>query len=108
MTKQLLAISIAIAPLLFSCKSRPSEEQIAQRILYEYTCADRAKVTSLKIIDSKETNTPDGTTVVEFKVSGAVQWPNGCNDFGAVFPPGHTIPFENKSILFAKSEDGWQ
>lgn len=109
MRKELSGVSLFTIIFLFGCgSSRPSEEQIAQRILYQYTCAENAKVVSLKIIDSKETNGDDGTRVVELKVSGAVQWPNGCNDLGSVFPAGHTVPFENKTVLFAKTQDGWQ
>jgi len=108
MKKELLTASLFLMLFFVSCTSQPTDEQMAQRILYQYTCAENAKVVSLKVVDSKETTAIDGSKVVEFKVSGSVQWPNGCNDFGSSLPPGHTVPFENKTILFAKTDDGWQ
>ena len=94
--------------LVTSCKGKPSDEQISKKVLMEYTCAETAKVISLQVVNSAETKTIMGGKALEYTVSGAVQWPKGCTEFGTGVSPGYTENFVNKRIFFAKTDEGWQ
>ena len=69
MKKELLSASLFLMLFFVSCTSQPTDEQMAQRILYQYTCAENAKVVSLKVVDSKETTAIDkGFANLDIKV----------------------------------------
>lgn len=108
MKTKLLSASLFITLLFLSCKSEPSEDEISKKILMEYVCPETAKVVSLKISDSKETETIIGGKAYAYMVSGEVEWPAGCTDFGTGITAGYKEPFENKTVTLAKTEDGWQ
>lgn len=105
--KILFACTISL--LLFcSCKSKPSNSDIEKKILLEYTCAETAKVNGLQVLKSTPTTSIFGLKGVELLVSGEVEWPSGCNEFGTGLPAGYKENFENKRVVLIKSDEGWQ
>ena len=95
-------------PLFYSCKSKPSNADIEKKILLEYTCAETAKVNSLQIMKSSPTTSLLGFKGYEYLVSGEVEWPAGCTEFGTAVPSGYKEKFENKTVVLIKSDAGWQ
>lgn len=93
---------------LFGCKNKPSDKDIAKKILIEYTCAETAKVNSLEIVKSSPTTSIFGFKGYEYIVSGEVEWPTGCTEFGTALPAGYKEKFDNKRVVLIKSDDGWQ
>jgi hypothetical protein len=99
----------AIALLFFcSCKSKPSNADIEKKVLLEYTCAETAKVNALQVLKSTPTTSIFGLKGYEYLVSGEIEWPSGCTEFGTGLPPGYKENFENKRVVLIKGEDGWQ
>lgn len=90
------------------CHSKPSEEEISNKVLMEYVCNETARVTDLKIINTKETETIFGTPALQYTVSGEVEWPQGCNQFFGNLPPAYKETFQNKTVTFAKTVKGWE
>lgn len=99
---------LSIVVIFSSCKSKPSEKEIAKKLLLEYVCPDNAKVNSLKIIDTKQTQTFLGTPALEYTVSGEVEWAGGCDEAFGNLPAGYKEKFENKTVILAKTDEGWQ
>ena len=91
---------------LASCQGKPSDNDIKKKILLEYICADGAKVNNLKIISTKDAQSFAGLKGFEYQVSGEMEWTNGCREFGAMLPPGHKEPFDNKQVVLIKGDDG--
>jgi len=108
MKKSLLLISLILVVFFCSCKSKPSDKDIAKKILIEYTCAETAKVNSLEIIKSSPTTSLFGFKGYEYIVSGEVEWPTGCTEFGTSLPSGYKEKFDNKRVVLIKGEEGWQ
>lgn len=107
MPKQVF-LSICIATLLCSCSNKPSEKEIANKILLEYVCMETAKVNDLKIIKTEETQTILGNPAYRYTVTGEVQWPQGCKEFGTGIQPGAIEKFE-KTVTLGKNDNGdWQ
>ncbi|MBS1563302.1 MAG: hypothetical protein JST39_02885 [Bacteroidetes bacterium] len=104
--KHIFRCSIVLfSVVLQSCSGKPSEKEIVKKMLMEYTCAEQAKVNNLKIISTEETTNMMGGKAWRYKVTGEVQWPEGCADFGSRLQPGYTQPFE-KTVYLSKGEDG--
>jgi len=82
--------------------------QILKKKLLEYTCAETAKVNSLQIMKSAPTTSLPGFKGYEYLVSGEVEWPTGCTEFGTAVPSGYKEKFENKTVALIKSNAGWQ
>lgn len=93
---------------LYSCKRKPTNDDISKKILLEYVCADNAKIDGLKIINEKETQSLFGLPAVQFTVSGFIEWANGCDEAFGALPPGYKEPFNNKLVTLVKSDKGWQ
>ena len=91
-----------------SCKSKPSQEDISKKILLEYVCPENAKVNDLKIIDKKETQSIFGLPALQYTVSGAVEWTNGCDEAFGNLPAGYKETFDRKTVILVKSDNGWQ
>ena len=92
-----------------SCKKNtPSNKDIEKKILIEYTCAETAKVNSLEIVKSSPTTSLFGFKGYEYIVSGEVEWPTGCTEFGTSLPSGYKEKFDNKRVVLIKGEEGWQ
>jgi hypothetical protein len=93
---------------LMSCSGKPSDKEIKQKILLDYICAEHAKVDDLKIISTEETKNLMGGVAYKYTVSGSVEWPDGCNEFGSQLPSGAKEKFE-KIVFLSKDEQGkWQ
>jgi hypothetical protein len=108
MAKKLLFASLITLLFFCSCKSKPSDADIEKKVLLEYTCAETAKVNSLQIIKSSPTTSLLGFKGYEYLVSGEVEWPSGCTEFGTALPAGYKEKFENKTVVLIKGEGGWQ
>ncbi|MEO8765642.1 MAG: hypothetical protein ABI416_15185 [Ginsengibacter sp.] len=108
MIKKLLPFCLIILIFLTSCNSKPSNADIEKKILLEYTCAETAKVNSLQIVKSSPTTSILGFKGFEYLVSGVVEWPSGCTEFGTALPSGFKEKFENKTVTLIKSNEGWQ
>jgi len=91
---------------LCSCNNKPSEKDISNRVLDEYVCRETAEVTSLSILDSKETKTFLGGPAYQVVVSGEVYWPTGCGEFGTNIPSGYREKFERKTLTMVKDQEG--
>lgn len=98
--------SCCVVIFLCSCNNKPSDKDIASRVLDEYVCRETAKVITLNIIDSKETKTFLGGPAYQVIVSGEVSWPTGCREFGTNIPSGYSEKFTEKSITLVKDEEG--
>ena len=101
----------ALLAILFltACKSKPSENDIKKKILLEYICPETAKVNDLKILSTKDAVAIFGNKGYEYRVSGEIEWAEGCREFGSQLPPGHTEKFDNKTVFLIKTNDGnWQ
>jgi hypothetical protein len=92
----------------YSCKSKPSQEDISKKILLEYVCPENAKVDDLKIIDKKETQSIFGLPALQYTVSGKVEWARGCDEAFGNLPAGYTEAFDRKIVTLVKSDNGWQ
>jgi hypothetical protein len=105
--KRVLSAS-ALLPLLFlvSCHGKPSDNDIKKKILLEYICAENARVNDLKIVNTKDAESIAGLKGFEYQVEGEVEWTGGCQEFGAMLPPGHKEKFTDKSVFLIKGEDG--
>ena len=105
----LSAAGLLMLLFLGACKSKPSEKDIKKKILLEYICAETAKVNELRILSTKDAVAIFGNKGYEYAVSGEVEWPDGCREFGSGLPPGHREKFENKTVFLIKGNDGeWQ
>ena len=93
---------------LFSCKSKPSKEAISKKILMEYVCPENAKVNTLNVLETKETESLFGFPALQYTVSGEVEWTNGCDEAFGNLPAGYKEKFENKIVTMVKGDDGWQ
>ena len=108
MAKKLFLVCLTLLSLFYSCKSKPSNADIEKKVLLEYTCAETAKVNSLQIMKSSPTTSLLGFKGYEYLVSGEVEWPTGCTEFGTAVPSGYKEKFENKTVVLIKSDAGWQ
>lgn len=108
MATKLLFASFIILLAFGSCKSKPSNADIEKKVLSEYTCAQTAKVNSLQIIKSSPTTSLLGFNGIEYLVSGEVEWPAGCSEFGTALPAGYKEKFDNKTVVLIKGDEGWQ
>ena len=108
MAKKLTPVCLIAIAFLLSCNSKPSNAAIEKKILLEYTCAETAKVNSLQVIKSEPTTSLLGFKGFEYLVSGEIEWPSGCTDFGMAMPSGYKEKFENKTVVLIKSDEGWQ
>lgn len=108
MTRNRLLIYFIFVVLFSSCKTTPSHKDIEKKILFEYACAETAKINSLEIVKSSPTTTLFGLKGYEFIVNGEVEWPAGCTEFGTSLPSGYKEKFDNKRVVLVKSEQGWQ
>jgi hypothetical protein len=108
MTKKLLFTGLITFLFFCSCKNKPSNADIEKKVLLEYTCAETAKVNMLQIIKTSPTTSILGFKGYEYLVSGEVEWPSGCTDFGTALPSGYKEKFENKTVVLIKSDEGWQ
>ena len=107
--KSFLHCVLVIAILSFcSCNSKPSEKDIAKKILLEYVCPENAKVDNLKILDTKKTESFLGLPALQYTVSGEVEWVNGCDEAFGNLPTGYKESFDRKTVTLVKSNDGWQ
>jgi hypothetical protein len=107
MKKIIIGLLSLSSILLYSCGGKPSEADIKKKILLEYVCNETAKVNSLKIIKTEETETISGGAAYKYTVSGEVEWPDGCTEFGTRLEPGRKESFE-KVIYLGKGSNGWQ
>ncbi len=107
MAKKIL-FAVVITLFFFSCKSKPSHADIEKKVLLEYTCAETAKVNALEIIKTSPATSIFGLKGYEYLVSGEVEWPSGCTEFGTALPSGYKEKFENKTVVLIKGEEGWQ
>jgi hypothetical protein len=108
MIRNLLFLCFISLAFIYSCKSKPSGKDIEKKILLEYVCAETAQVNSLEIVSSSPTTSLFGYKGYEYVVSGEVEWPTGCTQFGTSLPSGYKEKFDNKRVVLIKSEDGWQ
>src|SRR5450631_4080682 len=108
MNKNLLFVYFISIVFFCSCKNTPSNKDIETKILIEYTCAETAKVNSLEIVKSSPTTSLFGFKGYEYIVSGEVEWPTGCTEFGTSQPSGYKEKFDNKRVVLIKGEEGWQ
>jgi hypothetical protein len=108
MARKLFFILFPAIILFSGCKNQPSNADIEKKILLEYTCAETAKVNSLQIIKSTPTTSLLGFKGYEYQVSGEVEWPGGCTEFGTSVPAGFKEKFENKTVVLIKGDEGWQ
>lgn len=99
---------IIIAACFCSCTEKPSEKDIAHKILLEYVCPEAAKVDDLKIINLKETQSLLGLPALQYTVSGEIEWINGCSDAFSNLPAGYKEAFQNKTVTLVKVNDNWQ
>jgi hypothetical protein len=107
--KTIILSCLTIATLSFcSCKSKPSEEDITKKILLEYVCPENAKISNLKVIDKKETQSIFGLPALQYTVSGEVEWANGCDEAFGNLPAGYKEAFDRKMVTLVKSDNGWQ
>jgi hypothetical protein len=108
MAKKLLFVYTITLLFFWSCNNKPSNADIEKKVLLEYTCAETAKVNSLQIIKSSPTTSILGFKGYEYLVTGEVEWPSGCTEFGTAVPAGYKEQFENKRVVLIKSNQGWQ
>ena len=108
MNRNLLFLCLILLVFIFGCKSKPSGKDIERKILLEYVCAEKAKVNSLEIVSTSPTTSLFGYKGYEYVVSGEIEWPTGCTEFGTSLPSGYREKFDNKRVVLIKGEDGWQ
>ena len=108
MAKKIAFVVLITIVLFCSCKSKPSHADIEKKVLLEYTCAETAKVNSLEIVKTSPTTSVFGLKGYEYLVSGEVEWPSGCTEFGTGLPSGYKEKFENKTVVLIKGDEGWQ
>ena len=108
MIRNISLLSCAAILLFCSCKKTPSDKDIAKKVLMDYVCPETAKVNSLKVLKTSSTTSIFGLKGYQFVVSGEIEWPEGCNEFGTGLPAGYKEKFDNKSVVLIKSEAGWQ
>lgn len=109
MTRYITAFMLLSASLfLYSCSGSPSEGDIKKKILLEFVCNETAKVNGLKILETEETETVAGRKAYRYKVSGQVEWPSGCTEFGTRLEPGRTEEFEKNIYLGSDGNGNWQ
>ena len=107
--KTILTSCFIISAVFFcSCKSKPSEADISQKILFEYVCPENAKVNNLHILDTKETESIFGLPALQYTVSGEVEWSKGCDEAFGNLPAGYKEAFDHKTVTLVKSDNGWQ
>jgi len=107
--KTVLIYSLTFISFWFcSCKSKPSEEDISKKILFEYVCPETAKVSNLKVLDTKETQTLFGLPALQYTVSGEIEWSNGCDEAFSNLPAGYKEKFDHKMVTLVKGDKGWQ
>ncbi len=105
---QKLLFPCLIVFFIFSCKSKPSNADIEKKVLLEYVCPETAKVNSLEIIKTEPATSIFGLKGFQYVVSGEVEWPKGCTDFGTGLPAGYKEKFDSKTVTLIKTEEGWQ
>ena len=103
--KKLMLWVLPLTALFCSCSGKPSEKEITEKILMEYICADKAKVDGLKILNTEETKNLIGKPAYRYAVTGEVEWPEGCTEFGSRLEPGRKESFE-KTVTLSKGDDG--
>lgn len=96
----------ALALAMTGCSSKPSEKDIAKKILLEYVCAETAEVNNLQVLNTKDAVGIFGNKGYEYEVSGEVEWTAGCNEFGSRLEPGFKEKFERKKVFLMKGSDG--
>lgn len=101
-------LSSILIMLISSCKKSPSDNDIKNKILTEYVCPEMARVNSLHILKTSPTDPIFGLKGYQYIVSGEVEWPKGCTEFGTTLPAGFKEKFENKTVVLIKGENGWQ
>jgi hypothetical protein len=107
--KTIITSCLVFAVFCFcSCKGKPSEADISKKILLEYVCPENAKVNSLKITNTKETESLFGLPALQCTVSGEVEWLNGCDEAFGNLPAGYKEAFSNKTVTLVKTDNGWQ
>ena len=105
---RLLFIASCFATILISCSSKPSNKDLEKHILIDYVCNETAKVHGLKVINTEKTENMMGGDAWRYTVSGEVEWPEGCREFGTGVQPGTREKFE-KTITLSKTDSGdWQ
>ncbi len=108
MNNKLMVLCFVSLIWLCSCSGKPSNADIAKKVLMEYICPETAKVNGLKIESTKDAESIMGMKGYQYIVSGEVEWKEGCKEFGAGIAPGYTEKFENKSVTLIKTDEGWQ
>lgn len=108
MKKNINFLFVCFVLFLASCSSKPTNKEISKKILLEYVCAETARVNNLKIESTEETKNLMGKPAYRYTVSGEVEWPKGCTEFGTGLEPGAKESFQ-KIITLSKGMDGdWQ
>jgi hypothetical protein len=106
MMKGLLFVAV-LSLFLLACNSQPGTSDIKKKILLEYICAETAQVNNLRILSTKDAESIFGTNKgYEYLVSGEIEWPGGCKEFGSGIPPGSKEVFDNKKVFLIKGNDG--
>lgn len=105
MKRQLSIAGLLPLLLLVACHGKPSDKDIKKKILLEYICAENASINDLKILSTKDAESFAGYKGYEYEVEGEVEWPAGCQQFGAMLPPGHREKFD-KRVFLIKGDDG--
>ena len=101
-------LSAVLTVCLYSCSSKPSEKEISQKLLLDYVCRETAKVNHLKILRTEKTESTGQPTIFHFSVSGEVEWPTGCTEFGTNTPPGTKEKFERLVTLYETENGSWE
>lgn len=103
------AAVICVSILFAACSSKPSASDIKRKVLLEYVCYETAKVNNLEVIEEKDAQALSGNEAYEYVVSGEVEWPSGCREFGTGIPVGGKEKFNKKSVFLVKTDKGdWQ
>ena len=108
MKKAFIGLLLLSSIVLYSCGGKPSETDIKKKILLEYVCNETAKVNDLKILKTEETETVVGNKAYKYTVSGEVEWPDGCTEFGTRLEPGRKETFEKVVYLGSDGNGKWQ
>ncbi|HYF30637.1 MAG TPA: hypothetical protein VD993_05935 [Chitinophagaceae bacterium] len=108
MKKTIIGFLLASSIILYSCSGKPSEADIKKKILLEYVCNETAKVNSVTILKTEETETIVGNKAYKYTVSGEISWPDGCTEYGTRLEPGRTDQFEKVIYLGNDGDGNWQ
>ena len=107
MKKSIICLLLS-SVVLYSCGGKPSEAEIKKKILLEYVCNETAKVNGLKILKTEETETLAGNKAYKYTVTGEVEWPDGCTEFGTRLEPGRKEVFDKVVYLGKDMEGNWR